>query len=113
LKQDTWREIFERRGGVIGGDLKCVRGHWTLDGEPVETGDAGLKICIVWPTARHGERQFRDGGGVKHRGMQLYINEAPPDERLELVARFSQIDGYKCLSFMRASGVVKCQLALA
>jgi thiaminase/transcriptional activator TenA len=30
-----------------------------------------------------------------------------------LVARFSQIDGYRCLSFMRASGVVKCQLALA
>src|SRR5271166_5433520 len=31
----------------------------------------------------------------------------------ELVARFSQIDGYRCLSLMRASGVVKCQLALA
>ncbi len=30
-----------------------------------------------------------------------------------LVARFSQIDGYRCLSLMRASGVVKCQLALA
>ena len=34
------------------------------------------------------------------------------DESL-LVARFSQIDGYRCLSLMRASGVVKCQLALA
>jgi hypothetical protein len=31
----------------------------------------------------------------------------------DLVARFSQIDGYRCLSLMRASGVVKCQLALA
>ena len=30
-----------------------------------------------------------------------------------LVAQFSQIDGYRCLSFMRASGVVKRQLALA
>ena len=30
-----------------------------------------------------------------------------------LVARFSQIDGYRCLSLMRAFGVVKCQLALA
>src|SRR5271165_3475364 len=30
-----------------------------------------------------------------------------------LVARFIQIDGYRCLSLMRASGVVKCQLALA
>jgi len=33
--------------------------------------------------------------------------------RTTLVARFSQIDGYRCLSLMRASGVVKCQLALA
>ena len=29
-----------------------------------------------------------------------------------LVARFSQIEGYKCLSLTRALGVVKCQLAL-
>jgi integrase/recombinase XerD len=33
--------------------------------------------------------------------------------RLNLVARFSQIEGYRCLSLMRAFGVVKCQLALA
>jgi hypothetical protein len=30
-----------------------------------------------------------------------------------LVARFSQIDGYRCLSLIRASGVVNCQSALA
>src|SRR6476660_8383338 len=30
-----------------------------------------------------------------------------------LVARFSQIEGYKCLSLTRALDVVKCQLALA
>ena len=29
-----------------------------------------------------------------------------------LVARFSQIEGYKCLSLTRALEVVKCQLAL-
>ena len=29
-----------------------------------------------------------------------------------LVARFSQIEGYKCLSLTRALGIVKCQLAL-
>ena len=32
---------------------------------------------------------------------------------MRLVAQFSQIDGYRCLSLMRACGVVKCQLALA
>jgi hypothetical protein len=30
-----------------------------------------------------------------------------------VVARFIQIEGYRCLSLMRAVGVVKCQLALA
>jgi hypothetical protein len=30
-----------------------------------------------------------------------------------LVARFIQIEGYRCLSLMRASGVVNCQFALA
>ena len=33
--------------------------------------------------------------------------------RITLVARFSQIEGYKCLSLTRALDVVKCQLALA
>jgi hypothetical protein len=36
-------------------------------------------------------------------------NSAPS----RLVARFSQIEGYRCLSLIRAFGVVKCQLALA
>jgi transposase len=33
-------------------------------------------------------------------------------ENAELVGRFSQIEGYRCLSLMRALGVVNCQLAL-
>src|SRR5947209_15295812 len=32
--------------------------------------------------------------------------------KVGLVARFSQIEGYRCLSLMRALGVVKCQFAL-
>ena len=34
------------------------------------------------------------------------------DEQKLLVARFSQIEGYRCLSLTRASGVVNCQSAL-
>ncbi len=45
--------------------------------------------------------------GVLPTGAMLEV------EYERLVARFSQIDGYRCLSLMRASGVVKCQLALA
>src|SRR5271166_3404062 len=61
------------------------------------------------PTLTHGWRP--ESGFIPYRwrgydeGLLLCI--------LGLVARFSQIDGYRCLSLMRASGVVKCQLALA
>ena len=29
MKPSPWREIHERRGGVLGGDLKCAKGRWT------------------------------------------------------------------------------------
>src|SRR6266481_4835277 len=49
-------------------------------------------------------------------GLTLYDlgRRASPSTKqlLVLVARFSQIEGYRCLSLMRAFGVVKCQLAL-
>ena len=41
------------------------------------------------------------------------IPEAVRGQVIDLVARFSQIEGYRCLSLMRAFGVVKCQWALA
>ena len=40
------------------------------------------------------------------------LNDELAEVRLQLVARFSQIEGYKCLSLTRALEVVKCQLAL-
>ena len=42
---------------------------------------------------------------VKHK------REGWRDKRL--VARFNQIEGYRCFNLTRAVGVVKCQLALA
>ena len=75
MKPNPWREIHERRGGVLGDDLKCAKGRWTLNGEPARD---GLQICILMPTARHGERQYREGAGAKYRGMQLYINGRRP-----------------------------------
>jgi len=35
------------------------------------------------------------------------------EKEAKLVGRFSQIDGYRCLSLMRALSVVNCQSALA
>jgi len=41
------------------------------------------------------------------------LPELTDQDLRELVARFTQIEGYRCLSLTRAVGVVKCQLALA
>jgi hypothetical protein len=39
--------------------------------------------------------------------------QAVRDPGKRLVARFSQIEGYRCLSLTRAFGVAKCQFAVA
>jgi hypothetical protein len=70
----------------------------------VATENAGLRvefdklhlIIKVFQRHRFGQRLEQLNGGQK-----------------QLVARFSQIEGYRCLSLTRAFGVVKCQLALA
>src|SRR5262249_36495105 len=46
------------------------------------------------------------------RGSHEGTHFRPRCEVRALVVRFSQIEGYRCLSLMRASGVVKCQFAL-
>src|SRR5262245_35775916 len=51
----------------------------------------------------------------RKRRRALELLEASFDgctEAIMLVARFSQIEGYRCLSLMRALGLVKCQFAL-
>jgi ABC-type oligopeptide transport system ATPase subunit len=50
---------------------------------------------------------------AERRRTRLTRRPAARSTRAALVARFSQIEGYRCLSLMRAFGVVKCQLALA
>ena len=92
-RRNSNEQIHEAR--PLAGDLPAARRRprrrsplherrWILSDEPAKTGDAGLKICLLWPTARHGERQYRDGVGNKYRDVQLYIDGAPPDERIEL-----------------------------
>jgi hypothetical protein len=43
---------------------------------------------------------------------EIYAFHLPLQVFDMLVARFSQIEGYRCLSLTRALGVVKCQLAV-
>ena len=69
---------------------------------------------------RHGAPRPDRAPARRHRHHRRAAAQREPQKRpaegrsaRRLVARFSQIDGYRCLSLMRACGVVKCQLALA
>jgi CPA1 family monovalent cation:H+ antiporter len=44
--------------------------------------------------------------------LELILSLVLATGAFSLVARFSQIEGYRCLSLTRAFGVVKCRLAL-
>src|ERR1019366_5987244 len=58
---------------------------------------------------------FCTGSGVGGISMQLDVQALSVVTVFVtalLVARFSQIEGYRCLSLIRALGVVNCQLAL-
>jgi hypothetical protein len=64
--------------------------------------------------------EFHIARDLKFAGPKLEVNDEPSEEgkaklaaRNVLVRRFSQIDGYRCLSLIRALAVVNCQSALA
>src|SRR6476620_11256624 len=61
----------------------------------------------------YGSGQFRAGARSCQSDADLVCDLCLSPRRCKLVARFSQIEGYKCLSLTRALDVVKCQLALA
>src|ERR1017187_8514749 len=51
-------------------------------------------------------------GSTDRERLSFLVTSKWPRARFILVARFSQIEGYRCLSLIRALGVVNCQLAL-
>src|SRR5438093_7409075 len=53
----------------------------------------------------------RDAARALVKRLHLPIHKA--NDGKALVARFNQIEGYRCLSLIRALAVVKCQSALA
>ena len=53
-ERDAWDEAGDMGNGIEGQHLKCAKGHWLLDKEDVETGDDGLKICVIMDSATVG-----------------------------------------------------------
>jgi hypothetical protein len=59
-ERDAWDETGDMGNGIEGAHLKYAKGKWLLDDEPIESGDDGLKICIIMPTATVGEVLWQD-----------------------------------------------------
>jgi hypothetical protein len=92
---------------LVWGGAACYNGHRVGDdfsaiGLMAQLGTKKINNAKAWTSDE--DEQLR----------KLIISNVPAfDIAADLVARFSQIEGYKCLSLTRALDVVKCQLALA
>jgi hypothetical protein len=54
MTYDPWQQTLDQHGGIEGLHLKCAKGTWKLDDFDLETGDNGLKVCVLMPTAKRG-----------------------------------------------------------
>ena len=71
---------------------------------------APVQVVLSWPIITY--RPHPPHSQAQRNFIALRLICAAFAVRECLVARFSQIEGYKCLSLTRALEVVKCQLAL-
>ena len=120
--EDTWQLCYDssywKNGPVLNnaisgvdqalwdikGRMAGVPVYQLLGGKTREAADAyrGVDGKTIPETIENARKMMAQG--FRHVRVQV-----DPD----LVARFGQIEGYKCLSLARAFGVVKCQSALA
>ena len=77
-KSDPWQEAANNTGGGV----KFGKGRWTVDNNDVETGENGLRLCILMDTAAHGSVRWHNDR-ITERRFQSYAHVAPSNELLE------------------------------
>jgi hypothetical protein len=82
-KSDPWQEAVNDSGGIQGLLLKFARRSWTVDDEAVQTGDDGVRICILMETALHGSVLWSNDRTIINRRLNRYAAVAPSREPLE------------------------------
>ena len=88
--------------------VRSNRGAAGVDGQTLEEFDKDLKgnLYKIW-------NRMSSGSYFPPPVRAVSIPKKGGDGERILVRRFSQIDGYRCLSLIRALAVVNCQSALA
>ena len=79
MTHDPWQEALNASGGIDGIHVKFVKGHWSFDDDPVQTGNEGVRICILMETAQHGSVLWDDRTIVDRR-LQRYTDVPPSRE---------------------------------
>jgi hypothetical protein len=77
--RDPWQEAANN----IGGGLKFSKGRWTIDNEEIETGENGLRLCLLMETGVHGGLKWHNDRIIDRR-LQRFALVAPSNEPLEL-----------------------------
>ena len=77
--RDPWQEAANN----IGGGLKFSKGRWTIDNEEIETGENGLRLCLLMETGVHGGLKWHNDRIIDRR-LQRFALIAPSNEPLEL-----------------------------
>lgn len=62
IRSPAWDQIDNQSNGIIGQRLKCTKGLWTLDGDEIETGDEGVKVCALIESATIGWIKWGEDG---------------------------------------------------
>jgi hypothetical protein len=83
MMYDPWQEALNASGGIDGIHVKFVKGHWSFDDDPVQTGNEGVRICILMETAQHGSVLWDDRTIVDRR-LQRYADISPSREPLKM-----------------------------
>jgi hypothetical protein len=88
-ERDAWDIAGDSGNGIEGGHLKCAKGTWLLDDAEIETGDAGVKICIIMDTATVGYVRWADQNIVERNTGRLSDNSDAGESsgRLESIYR--------------------------
>jgi Mrp family chromosome partitioning ATPase len=78
-------------------------------------GKTTVSLCLAVTASLAGQTALLIDGDLRRSSLATTAGSADTVGLIEimLVRRFSQIDGYRCLSLIRALAVVNCQSALA
>src|ERR1700732_3558096 len=77
-ERDAWDETGDQGNGIEGQHLKCAKGRWLLDDEEIETGDAGLRFCVIMDTATVGEIKWHEKKIVERNIGRISDGFVPP-----------------------------------